>query len=126
MDRLFEDCALPTTPASRPSQSCAKSLKRCSSSLIKGRLRRRPLIFSPAACSNSVTRDAFVDSIRVLLYVPQAMAAMPLLIHLAAQGNIGPLVSVGFRSTSDYQPALSRDAVSVVCVEDIHSLTMKR
>ena len=67
----------------------------------------------------SVTRDAFVDSLRVLLYVPSAMSLMPLLIHQAATG-ISPLwwqldfelaIRSAARSTASMQ-------FSVICAED--------
>src|SRR5262249_28371435 len=41
-----------------------------------------PNVFTRATQKVTVTRDAFVDGIRQMLYIPNAAAALPALIHL--------------------------------------------
>jgi pimeloyl-ACP methyl ester carboxylesterase len=71
-----------------------------------------------------VSRDGFVDAVRLLLYVPNAMSAMPLLIHLGAQGDLGPVFSTAFQV--GYQQAAQTSLgmqLSVVCSEDVPFIT---
>jgi pimeloyl-ACP methyl ester carboxylesterase len=72
----------------------------------------------------TLTRDAFVEDIRLMLYVPNAMSSMPLLIHLAATGNFGPFVSTAFQIASQIYGLLSQGMqLSVVCSEDVPFIT---
>ncbi len=72
----------------------------------------------------NVTRDGFVDGIRLMLYVPNAMSAVPLLIHLAAQGNLGPFVSTAFQIGYQISGQMSVGMqFSVICGEDIPFIT---
>lgn len=120
MDRLFEDCAAESAcNAAFPKlrEEFDAVLKQFDKGPVEAKATN---LFTGQVKQLSVTRDAFVDSIRVLLYVPQAMAAMPLLIHLAAQGNIGPLVSVGFQVAHQITSQLYRGMqFSVICAEDM-------
>lgn len=71
-----------------------------------------------------VTRDAFVDGIRQMLYVPNAAAALPALIHLGANGDLGRLVAVAFQVVSQIDARISRGMqLSVICAEDTPFIT---
>jgi pimeloyl-ACP methyl ester carboxylesterase len=72
----------------------------------------------------TVNRDAFVDSIRQLLYVPAAAAALPALIHIGAGGDPGPLVGTAFQVMSQIDSRIARGMqFSVVCAEDTPFIT---
>jgi pimeloyl-ACP methyl ester carboxylesterase len=72
----------------------------------------------------TVTRDAFVDSIRQMLYVPNAAAALPALIHLGAKGNLGALVGTAFQVVSQIDSRINRGMqFSVICAEDVPFIT---
>jgi pimeloyl-ACP methyl ester carboxylesterase len=72
----------------------------------------------------TVTRDAFVDGIRQMLYVPNAAAALPALIHLGASGDLGGLVGTAFQVVSQIDARISRGMqLSVICAEDTPFIT---
>ncbi len=72
----------------------------------------------------TLTRDAFVEDIRLMLYVPNAMSALPLLIHLAAQGNFGPFASTAFQIAFQIYGLLAQGMqLSVICGEDVPFIT---
>jgi len=72
----------------------------------------------------TVTRDAFVDGIRQLFYVPNASSALPALIHLGAQGNLGPLVGTAFQVAVQIDLRIARGMqFSVICSEDTPFIT---
>lgn len=119
MDRLFEDCA------GDSACNAAYPKLREEFEIVLKRFDKGPVEvtavnkFTRESQQVSVTRDAFVDSVRVLLYVPQAMSLMPLLIHTAAQGDLAPLVDVGFQVVYQLTGQLYRGMqFSVVCAED--------
>jgi pimeloyl-ACP methyl ester carboxylesterase len=71
-----------------------------------------------------VVRDAFVDAVRHLLYVPNAAAALPALIHLAANGNPGALVGTAFQVIAQIDSRIARGMqLSVICSEDTPFIT---
>jgi pimeloyl-ACP methyl ester carboxylesterase len=72
----------------------------------------------------TVTKDAFVDSIRQVLYVPAAAAALPALIHLGAQGNLGPFIGTAFQVVQGIDSRIARGMqFSVLCAEDVPFIT---
>jgi pimeloyl-ACP methyl ester carboxylesterase len=72
----------------------------------------------------TVNRDAFVDGIRQLLYVPTAAAALPALIHIGAGGDLGPLVGTAFQVVSQIDAKIARGMqFSVICAEDAPFIT---
>ena len=118
MDRLLDDCA---TDA-----ACNAAFPKLREEFgtILQRFDKGPVevnavnVFTGEKQQISVTRDAFVDAIRILLYVPQAMSAMPLLIHLAAQGTWLPgshWISVSYQIGNQIFRGMQ---FSVVCAED--------
>jgi pimeloyl-ACP methyl ester carboxylesterase len=83
-----------------------------------------PNIFTQEQQQFTVTRDAFVDGIRMLLYVPAAAAALPALIHLGAKGNLGPLIGTAFQVVSQVDSRIARGMqLSVICAEDAPFMT---
>ncbi len=72
----------------------------------------------------TVTRDGFVDAIRHMLYVPNAAAALPALIHLGAGGDLSGLVGTAFQVVSQIDAKISRGMqLSVLCAEDAPFIT---
>ncbi|HEY0407112.1 MAG TPA: alpha/beta hydrolase [Pyrinomonadaceae bacterium] len=72
----------------------------------------------------TLTRAAFVDIIRTLLYFPPTISLMPLLIHQAASGNAGALVTVAYQVINQLEGQIARGMqLSVICAEDIPFIT---
>lgn len=68
----------------------------------------------------SLSRDLVAEAIRYMLYQPDSAARIPLLIHLAAQGNFVPLA----KTAIDYRQNLVSSGsngmyLSVTCAEDL-------
>lgn len=119
LDRLFEDCAADSacrTAYPKLREEFATVLKRFDSGPVEVTAINA---FTGVPQKVSLTRDAFVDAVRQLFYVPQAMAAMPLLIHLAAEGDLAPFVATGFQVIYQISGALFRGMqFSVICAEN--------
>ena len=83
-----------------------------------------PNVYTRKTQKVTVTRDAFVDGIRQLLYIPNAAAGLPLMIHLGANGNLGALVGTAFQVVSQIDAKISRGMqLSVICAEDTPFIT---
>jgi pimeloyl-ACP methyl ester carboxylesterase len=81
-------------------------------------------VYSKETQKVTVTRDAFVDAIRQLLYVPDATSALPALVHVGAQGNLGPLIGTAFQVIAQIDARISRGMqFSVICAEDVPFIT---
>ena len=83
-----------------------------------------PNAFTGSSQKVLVTRDAFVDSIRQLLYVPTAAAALPALIHMGAGGDLGGIVGTAFQVVQQIDAKIARGMqFSVICAEDTPFIT---
>src|SRR6185369_1762116 len=83
-----------------------------------------PNVYTQSTQKVKVTRDAFVDGIRQILYVPNAAAALPALIHLGANGDLGRLVGTAFQVVSQIDGRISRGMqLSVICAADAPFIT---
>jgi pimeloyl-ACP methyl ester carboxylesterase len=81
-------------------------------------------VFTKSEQKVTVTRDAFVDAVRQVLYIPDAAAALPALIHYGAQGNLGPFVSTAFQVVFAISNRIARGMqLSVICAEDVPFIT---
>ena len=124
VNRLFADCAA--------DQACKTAYPDLQADFKKvmARFDNGPVevdvtnVYTRATQKVTVTRDAFVDGIRQMLYVPNASAALPALIHLGANGNLGGLVGTAFQVVSHIDPRISRGMqLSVICAEDAPFIT---
>jgi pimeloyl-ACP methyl ester carboxylesterase len=124
MNRLFADCAAePACNAAYPDVSgdFRKVLAQFDNGPVEVTTQN---IYTNSTQKVVVARDAFVDAIRQLLYVPAAAAALPALIHLGAQGNLGPLVGTAFQVVSQIDSRIARGMqFSVICSEDTPFIT---
>ena len=124
INRLFADCAAePACKAAYPDveNEFKKVLARFDNGPVEVNATNT---YTGASQKVTVTRDAFVDSIRQLLYVPNAAAALPALIHLGANGDLGPLVGVAFQVVVQIDARIARGMqFSVVCAEDTPFIT---
>ena len=72
----------------------------------------------------TLTREAFGEAIRVMLYTPEFSRWLPVLIHQAAQGDYPLFVSVTFQSMRSLDDLIARGMhFSVVCPEDLQFIT---
>lgn len=119
VNRLFADCAADQTcKTAYPNVEAdfKKVLARFDNGPVEVEVRN---VYTRATQKVIVTRDAFVDGIRQMLYVPDAAAVLPALIHLGANGNLGGLVGTAFQVVSQIDPRISRGMqLSVICAED--------
>jgi len=124
MNRLFVDCAA--------DQACKTAYPDVETEFKKvlARFESGPVevdatnVYTGLTQKVTVTRDAFVDAIRQTLYIPNAAAALPALIHLGASGNLGPLIGTAFQVVSQIDARISRGMqLSVICAEDIPFIT---
>ena len=124
MNRLFADCAAdPACKTAYPDVEAEfkKVLLRFDSGPVEVDV---PNVYTGSIQKVTVTRDAFVDAIRQMLYAPSAAAALPALIHLGAAGNLGPLVGTAFQVVSQISARLARGMqFSVICAEDTPFIT---
>lgn len=123
-DRLFADCAADAACHSTY-PDVAREFQSILTQFDKGPLEVMATnVYTRETQKVTVTRDAFVDSIRQLLYVPDAMAALPALIHVGAQGNLGPLIGTAFQVIVQIDARISRGMqFSVMCAEDVPFIT---
>jgi len=124
MDRLFADCAADTNCHEAYPNVAAEFKK------ILARFETGPVevtatnVYTSAEQKVTVTRDAFVDAIRQVLYVPVAAAALPALIHLGAEGNLGALIATAFQVVVQVDSRIARGMqFSVICAEDTPFIT---
>jgi pimeloyl-ACP methyl ester carboxylesterase len=124
MNRLFADCAADKDcNAAYPDVS--GDFKKVVAQFDNGPVEVTATnVYTRTAQKVTVTRDAFVDGIRQLLYVPTAAAALPALIHLGAGGDLGPLVGTAFQVVSQIDSKIARGMqFSVICAEDAPFIT---
>ncbi|HET6863301.1 MAG TPA: alpha/beta fold hydrolase, partial [Pyrinomonadaceae bacterium] len=124
MDRLFADCAKDST-CHEAYPDVEKEFQTVLARFEKGPVEVDvPNIYTGAQQKVTVTRDAFVDSIRHLLYVPAATSALPALIHHAAAGKLGPLIGTAFQIVLQIDNKIARGMqFSVLCAEDTPFIT---
>jgi pimeloyl-ACP methyl ester carboxylesterase len=124
INRLFADCAADADCRNAYPNSVEefkKILARFDAGPVEADV---PNVYTNQTQKVLVTRDAFVDAIRHVLYVPEATSALPLLIHLGAEGNLGPLVGTAFQVMSQIDSKIARGMqFSVLCSEDTPFIT---
>jgi pimeloyl-ACP methyl ester carboxylesterase len=124
MNRLFTDCA--AEPACKTAYPDVETeFKKMLALFDNGPVEVSATnVYTGKIQKVTVTRDALVDSIRQLLYVPNAAAGLPVLIHLGASGDLGPLIGTAFQVVSQIDSRIARGMqFSVVCAEDTPFIT---
>ena len=124
VNRLFADCA--AEPACKTAYPNVEAdFKRVLARFDNGPVEVDvPNVYTRSTQKVTVTRDAFVDGIRQILYIPNAAAALPALFHLGANGDLGGLVGTAFQVVSQIDPRISRGMqLSVICAEDAPFIT---
>ncbi len=68
----------------------------------------------------TVSRDGFVDLVRLLLYSPDYASWLPVLLHQTAAGEFGLFASVAFKTASGIEASIARGMhLCVFCAEDV-------
>ena len=68
----------------------------------------------------SLSRNGIAQTIRYMLYSPKTAVQVPLQIHLAAQGNYGPLAQSAYDFLSGTQDSIAEGYfLSTTCTEDV-------
>jgi pimeloyl-ACP methyl ester carboxylesterase len=124
LDALFDDCA-----ADAACQADFPDLRDDFQSVLD-RLSRGPVsarIQHPVTgelVEARITRDLFAARVHLVLFAPQLAARLPLLIHQAAQGDLGPFAQLAV----DFGKAIADQLdwgqqLSVLCTEDLPLIT---
>jgi pimeloyl-ACP methyl ester carboxylesterase len=124
MNRLFADCAADKA-CNETYPDVAGDFKKVMAQFDNGPVEVNATnVFTRQVQKVNVARDAFVDGIRQLLYVPAAAAALPALIHIGAGGDLGPLVGTAFQVVTQIDSKIARGMqFSVICAEDTPFIT---
>ncbi|HZT59237.1 MAG TPA: alpha/beta hydrolase [Pyrinomonadaceae bacterium] len=124
LERLFADC--------EADASCHRSFPdvRKEFAAVVERLDKGPVTFdtlSPFTGKRqqvTMTRTGFIENVRLMLYLPDVMALMPLLIHQAYQQDFGYFGLVGYQVFRAVDSQIARGMqLSVMCAEDIPFVT---
>jgi hypothetical protein len=66
-----------------------------------------------------MTRGAFIDLVRLMLYEPGTISLLPLVLHQCAQGEFGGIAAIGFIAEHQLAGMLAGGmSLSVICSED--------
>ena len=124
INRMFADCAADKA-CSAAYPDVSGDFKKVISQFDNGPVEVSATnVFTRQVQKVTVTRDAFVDGIRQLLYVPTAAAALPALIHIGAGSDLGPLVGTAFQVVMQIDARIARGMqFSVICAEDTPFIT---
>lgn len=124
MDRLMEDCAADA--------SCRKAFPKFKEEFVAllNRLDKTPAKFEVVnPLTNqpqqiSMSRAAFIDNVRVMLYVPDLTSMLPLIIHSAYENDYVPFATYAFTLVRQIDAQLARGMqLSVLCSEHIPFIT---
>ncbi len=124
LERLTDECAA--------NADCRKSFPKLREEMtaLVSRLDKKPATF---AVINPITgkeqlltmsRAAFMDNLRVMLYVPDLKSMLPLIIHSAHAGDYVPFATYAFSIVRQIDAQLARGMqLSVICSEHVPYIT---
>ncbi len=124
LDRLVEDCAQNVT--------CHKAFPKLKEELtaVVNRLDKTPATFAVINPVTGVeqqvtmTRAAFVDNLRVMLYVPDLTSMLPVIIHRAYEKDFAPFATYAFILVRQIDAQIARGMqLSVICSEHVPFIT---
>ena len=124
MNRLIADCAA--------DKECGKSFPKFREEFesILAKLEKEPATFqaiNPYTRQSqqvTLTRDTFVDHIRVMLYAPEYSRYLPFLIHQVNQGNFLLFASISFQIFKSVDDQIARGLqLCIACSEDTPFIT---
>jgi pimeloyl-ACP methyl ester carboxylesterase len=124
LERLFADC--------EADAGCHRSFPdvRKEFAAVVERLDKGPVTFdtlNPFTNQKqqvTMTRTGFVENVRLMLYLPDVMALMPLLIHQMYQQDFGYFGLVGYQVFRAVDSQIARGMqLSVICAEDTPFVT---
>jgi pimeloyl-ACP methyl ester carboxylesterase len=71
-----------------------------------------------------LTRGAFAEKVRIMLYAPELSSLLPLLVHLAAEGDFGPFAELAEEIGQQIARVGANGMyLSVTCAEDVARIT---
>jgi pimeloyl-ACP methyl ester carboxylesterase len=84
----------------------------------------RPAADGAAPTTIRVTRGAFAEKVRIMLYAPELSSFLPLLVHRAASGDFGPFVELAEEIGQQIARVGANGMyLSVTCAEDVARIT---
>jgi pimeloyl-ACP methyl ester carboxylesterase len=124
MDRLMDDCAADAT--------CQRTFPTLRTEFVEvlARLDKAPVLVGVQNLVTNqpqqvtITRAAFVDSLRLMLYVPELTGLLPLIIHHAFESDFAPFAAYAFLLARQIDPQIARGMqLSVICSEHVPFIT---
>ncbi len=124
LDRLMEDCAA--------NQACQKAFPKLKEEFMSvlARLDKTPASFdvvNPLTRQTQhieMSRAAFVDGLRLMLYVPELSSMLPLIIHRTDENDYVPFATYAFDLIRQIGGQLAKGMqLSVLCAEHIPFIT---
>ncbi len=124
LERMFADCS-----ADKDCNGAFPNL-RAEFRELTGKVEKQPAVFESTNLINgkrehvTMSRSAFAEQIRMMLYIPIYWRWLPLLIHEANANNFGPFASIAHANVAGLTGQISTGmALSVMCSEDIPFIT---
>lgn len=123
-DRVFEDCAA--------DEKCGKTFPNIKAEFIEilARLDKGPLTIDVLNVVTNkpqqvvMSRAAFTECLRIMLYEPELASTLPLMIHQAYEGDFAPFAAYSFILIRHIEPQLASGmGFSVICSEHIPFIT---
>lgn len=124
MDRLIADCAAdPTCRTAFP--DLRKEFEEILAKLDQGPVNVTAMnVVTKQPQTLTLSRSAFVDIVRMLLYFPPTISLLPAMIHKASIGDFSTLVTVAFQVINQIDGQIARGMqLSVICAEDLPFVT---
>jgi len=124
LERLFADC-----DADSQCRGAFPDLRKEFAAVVE-RLDKGPVTFDTLNPSTgqkervTMTRNGFAENVRLMLYHPNVVAAMPLLIHQIYQQDYARFGAIAYQVFRATDSLIARGMqLSVVCAEDVHFIT---
>ncbi|MGH9764452.1 MAG: alpha/beta fold hydrolase [Blastocatellia bacterium] len=124
LDRLFADCAA--------DEKCHKAFPDVKADLVASlaKFDKGPVTVTAYNAVKkqpqevTMTRGAFMDVVRLMLYDPATSSLLPVIIHQSAQGEFGGAATIGFLAEHALAGFLAGGmSLSVICAEDAPFIT---
>lgn len=124
MDRLIADCAADTT-CHTAFPDLRREFDEILAKLDKGPVNVTAMnVVTKQPQTLALSRPAFVDIMRMLLYFPPTISLLPAMIHKASIGDFSTLVTVAFQVINQIDGQIARGMqLSVICAEDLPFVT---
>jgi pimeloyl-ACP methyl ester carboxylesterase len=119
LERIFADCVA-EQPCHKAFPDVKADLEKALALLDKGPVKTQAFnTIKKQPQQIMMTRGAFMDLVRLMLYEPTASSLLPLVLHQSAEGDFGGIATIGFIVEHQIAGMLAGGmSLCVVCAED--------